>query len=184
MSATATTHHQDEGTHIHDSLTIQPATLAQLESLTAPSADLHHVLGIRIPSGWPHFHEAVPFTLSRLRDHPDEGEWWMHLFLVGNDLVGSGGFCGPPQEGIAEIGYEIAPGHQQRGHATAAAAALVAKAFDHPDVRAVAAHTPAAEGPSARVLRRLGFRVVAAVDGGDDGELWRWELTRAEVVGA
>lgn len=45
------------------------------------------------------------------------------------ELVGWGGFKGPPSNSIAELGYEIAGARQGRGLATAATRAMVAEAF-------------------------------------------------------
>jgi RimJ/RimL family protein N-acetyltransferase len=82
-----------------------------------------------VPAGWPEFPEAIGFTIAKLEERPDEAQWWMHLFFDADGLlVGSGGFVGPPVDGVAEIGYEIAPEFRGRGYATAAARAMVAKA--------------------------------------------------------
>jgi RimJ/RimL family protein N-acetyltransferase len=43
-------------------------------------------------------------------------------------------------------------------------------------VHPVIAHTLANDNPSARVLRRVGFRFVAAVPDEKQGTVWRWEL--------
>jgi hypothetical protein len=57
------------------------------------------------------------------------------------------------------------------------AGALVRIARDAAGVGAVVAHTlPGEEGASARVLRRLGFRVAAPVRDAEHGEVWRWSL--------
>jgi [ribosomal protein S5]-alanine N-acetyltransferase len=70
--------------------------------------------------------ESIDFTIDRLTEYPHEADWWMHFFLAegGAVLVGSGGFAGPPRDGIIEIGYEIAPEFRGRGLATAAARAM------------------------------------------------------------
>ncbi|MDQ3783354.1 MAG: GNAT family N-acetyltransferase [Actinomycetota bacterium] len=40
-------------------------------------------------------------------------------------LVGSGGYKGGPRGGIVEVGYEIAPGHQNQGFATEASRGMI-----------------------------------------------------------
>lgn len=102
----------------------------------------------------------------------------MHFFLLNGLLVGSGGFVGRPRDGEVEIGYEIAPGYRRRHYGTAAAAALVAKAFAARDVTSVIAHTLAQDNPSTRVLERLGVVREAEVPDPASGTLWRWRLTR------
>jgi RimJ/RimL family protein N-acetyltransferase len=130
-----------------------------------------------VPDGWPEFGESIEFTIDTLREKPREGGWWLHFFLDGDGtLVGSGGFVGPPDDGVVEIGYEIAPGLRGRGHATAAARALIAKARDQGRVHTVLAHTLAHVSPSTSVLRRLGFGFVGEFPDPDEGTVWRWEL--------
>ena len=71
-----------------------------------------------VPAGWPEFPESITFSIAKLKERPDEADWWMHLFLDPDGrLVGSGGFVGPPANGVAEIGYEIAPEFRGRGYA-------------------------------------------------------------------
>ena len=77
---------------------------------------------------------------------------------------------------MVEIGYEIAPAYRGRGLATAAARALVAKAFGEGGAHTVIAHTAEQEGPSASLLARLEFRCLGQVFDAEDGTLVRWEL--------
>jgi [ribosomal protein S5]-alanine N-acetyltransferase len=93
------------------------------------------------------------------------------------ELVGWGGFKGPPREGVVELGYEIAESHRERGLATAAVRAIVAEAFADDRVDAVIAHTLTESNASNRVLEKVGFRF--------DGEarerdtpVWRYSLSR------
>jgi ribosomal-protein-alanine N-acetyltransferase len=136
------------------------------------------LLGSEAPDGWPEFPESVDFTLAKLAEHPHQADWWMHFFLAdhGALLVGSGGFIGPPVDGVVEIGYEIAPAYRDRGLATAAARAMIDKAIASGRVATVIAHTLIGENPSTGVLRRLGFRRTGAVRDPEEGTAWRWEL--------
>jgi [ribosomal protein S5]-alanine N-acetyltransferase len=152
-----------------------PATTAALEALARDRASFGALLGVDVPDGWPEFPEAIDFTIDRLRSHPDEQQWWLHFFVVDAQLVGSGGFTGPPQHGVAEIGYEIAPAHRNRGYATAAASAMIEKASGSGEVTTVIAHTLPQPSPSTGVLTRLGFTHVADVVDPDEGPVWRWE---------
>jgi ribosomal-protein-alanine N-acetyltransferase len=153
-----------------------PATVETLTELTRDRAAFGAMLGVDVPDGWPEFAGAVEFTIDHLRSHPDERQWWTHYFVADALLVGSGGFAGPPQHGVAELGYEIAPVHRGRGFATAAARALVQKAWESGEVTTVIAHTRPGSNPSTGVLTKLGFTRGADVLDPDDGPLWRWEL--------
>lgn len=160
-----------------------PATVEHLGALRSDPAAFGRMIGSPVPAGWPEFGESIEFTLARLTDHPDQGDWWMHFFLAGGVLVGSGGFVGPPADGVVEFGYEIAPAFRRRGLATAAARAMIDKAVATGQVDTVIAHTLAYENPSTGVLRRLGFRWAGEVTHPDDGTVWRWELPAAGSLG-
>ena len=102
-------------------------------------------------------------------------EWGPHLFFVGDVLVGTGGWKGPPVLGAAEIGYAVAPCRQGHGIATAAARHLLAQGRDQ-GLRKVIAHTLPEESASTAVLRRCGFLMVGTVDDPEEGSVWRWEV--------
>jgi [ribosomal protein S5]-alanine N-acetyltransferase len=94
------------------------------------------------------------------------------------ELVGWGGFKGAPKEGIVELGYAIAPDRRGRGLATAAAEAMVAEAFDDPEVSAVIAHTLPERNASNRVLEKVGFHLDG--EAAEDGErVWRFRMSRS-----
>lgn len=90
--------------------------------------------------------------------------------------MGSGGFVGPPDCGVVEVGYEIAPEFRRHGYATAATRAMVAKAAAAGGVHTVIAHTLADENPSTGVLRRVGFRFAGERPDQEQGAVWRWDL--------
>jgi RimJ/RimL family protein N-acetyltransferase len=153
-----------------------PATVEHLVTLQSDPSAFGRLIGSAVPEGWPEFPESIGFTLDRLREHPDEGDWWMHFFVSQDALIGSGGFVGPPQDGVVEIGYELAPAFRGKGLGTAAAGALVEKARATGAVTTVIANTLAHDNPSTGVLRRLGFRWVRELFDPEDGPIWRWEL--------
>ncbi|WP_245234030.1 GNAT family N-acetyltransferase [Mycobacterium sp. PS03-16] len=162
-----------------------PATVEHLTALREDRAAFAELLGSAVPDGWPEFPEAIEFTIATLTEHPYQADWWMHFFLAedGAVLVGSGGFVGPPRDGVVEIGYEIAPEFRDRGLATAAARAMIDKAVTSSNrVTTVIAHTRAEDNPSTGVLRRLGFRRTAELDYPDEGPVWRWELPAPAAV--
>jgi [ribosomal protein S5]-alanine N-acetyltransferase len=123
--------------------------------------------------------EVSPAWLTGLRASA-AADPWVHGFAVvhrqSNSVIGSAGFKGPPgEEGIVEIGYGIVPAYQGRGHATAAAAGLVAFAFGSGRVRLVRAHTAPTPNASTRVLAKCGFNRIGEVEDPEDGLVWRWE---------
>ncbi|OKH76709.1 GCN5 family acetyltransferase [Mycobacterium sp. ST-F2] len=154
-----------------------PATVEYLNALQSDSSAFGRLIGSPVPDGWPEFPESVGFTLNRLREHPEETDWWMHFFLWDDVLVGSGGFVGPPDRGVVEFGYEVAPAFRGRGLGVAAAQAMLDKAAASGVVSAVIAHTLTHENPSTRVLRRLGFCFAGERDDPEEGTIWRWERT-------
>jgi RimJ/RimL family protein N-acetyltransferase len=106
---------------------------------------------------------------------------WVHgfsLVLGDGTQVGIGSFKGPPDEGAVEIAYAIAPGHESRGHATAAARAMVEFAFESGVVSLVRAHTLPDGAASQRVLQKAGFRYVGDFVDPEDGLVRRFEVTR------
>lgn len=99
----------------------------------------------------------------------------------GDIEVGQCGFKGPPcVEGIVEIAYGVAEEYEGMGYATEAAAALVAFAFGHEEVRGVRAHTLPESNASTRVLTKCNFRKVGEVIDPEDGPVWRWDRKREE----
>jgi RimJ/RimL family protein N-acetyltransferase len=130
--------------------------------------------------GFPAAKEAMRPSFEYLKAHPSAFGWWTYLFLHTADcvLIGLGGFKGVPKEGVAEIGYAIAPAYRGRGLATEAARGMIDYAFSHPEVRRVDAHTLPEKNPSTRVLERVGMRYVGVVSDPEDGEIWHWCLER------
>lgn len=155
------------------------ATGADLVLLANDRAAFAQRMGSPAPGGWPEFPEAIGFTIQRLATHPHEADWWMHYFLVDGLIVGSGGFVGRPKKGVVEIGYEIAPGFRGRRLGLGAASALTEQAFDSGQVKSVIAHTLAVEGPSTKVLARLGFTNEDELQDESGTTVWRWRLSRS-----
>ncbi|ULE35579.1 N-acetyltransferase [Mycobacterium sp. IDR2000157661] len=65
-----------------------PATVEYLQALQSDPAGFGLLIGSAVPAGWPEFGESIGFSIDRLRDHPDEADWWMHFSLADDRLVG------------------------------------------------------------------------------------------------
>ena len=155
-----------------------PAELALLDAAVAGDEALAEMLGYPVAPGWITFTDALAPTRDSVAAGGDP-RWGTRFFVTEEpvELVGWGGFKGPPADGVAEIGYEIAGGRQGRGYATAAVRAMVAEAFADESVRSVIAHTLPERNASNRVLERAGFRFEGEAD--ENGEpVWRFRLER------
>lgn len=142
---------------------------------------LARVLGVNVPRKWTSFRESFAPAALRWKAHPLLREWWTHLIVHRPDnlLIGTCGYKGEPDaSGYVEISYEIRASHRGTGLATEAAQALVANAFAHPEVKGVLAHTMSEEGPSSRLLEKVGFVRTDDFLDPDIGLLWRWRLER------
>jgi len=98
--------------------------------------------------------------------------------LVGVAMLGRD----PSATEHAELGYWIGPRERGRGYATAAAEHLLTRAFSGASIKLVFAHCAETNQASARVLTKLGFRLVdvAREPTPADETTKRYELTRSE----
>ena len=156
---------------------VERASLSLFEALAVGDEMFAARFRIPVVDGWAVFPEAIPHILDQLRSGGDTG-WGTHLFFDDGALVGFGGWKGAPIDGVAELGYAVAPTRRGRGIATGAVEQLIELARES-GVRLVVAHTLLEESPSSSVLTRAGFSRMSVVpdpDGGVDGMVWRWEL--------
>ena len=104
------------------------------------------------------------------------------LHIADSTVIGFCSFTGPPSaDEMVEIAYGIAPGYQNRGHATEAAQELIAYAFASGRVRTIRAHTLPQHNASTRVLLKCGFTLIGEVTHAEDGIVWRWEMTHQKT---
>jgi RimJ/RimL family protein N-acetyltransferase len=153
------------------------ADVRLLDAAIAGDEPLAAALGHAVVPGWATFAGALRHTRGSLAAR--ETPWGPRLFVAGDppELVGWGGFKGPPREGVVELGYEIAASRQGRGFATAAARAMLAEAFADDRVTTVIAHTLPERNASNRVLENVGFRFDAEARE-RDAVVWRFALSR------
>src|SRR5215218_8988068 len=109
----------------------------------------------------------------------DQFHYFVHR-LEDDVVVGEIGAALVDDEGTVEIGYAIVESQQNRGYATAAVEALVAKLRDAFEVRRFVAHAPLERPESGRVVEKAGFSTVREMDDADEaGNVVRvkeWEL--------
>jgi ribosomal-protein-alanine N-acetyltransferase len=142
---------------------------------------LAEALGCDVAAGWATFTEALKPTRDAIAASPDGAAWGARFFVAGDppELVGWGGFKGPPDGGVVELGYEIAESRRGRGIATAATRAMLAEAFSDEAVTAVIAHTRPERNASNHILEKLGFVFDGEVHE-DDDVVWRFRLARSD----
>jgi RimJ/RimL family protein N-acetyltransferase len=110
-----------------------------------------------------------------------EGQFHYFVHRREDDVVvGEIGAALVDEEGTVEIGYAVVESQQNRGYATAALEALVAKLRDASEVRRFVVHAPLERPESGRVVEKAGFAMVREMDDTDEvGNVLRvkeWEL--------
>jgi RimJ/RimL family protein N-acetyltransferase len=110
-----------------------------------------------------------------------EGQFHYFVHRLEDDVVvGEIGAALVDEEGTVEIGYAVVESQQNRGYATAAVEAVVAKLRDASEVRRFVAHAPLERPESGRVVEKAGFAMVREMDDTDEvGNVLRvkeWEL--------
>jgi [ribosomal protein S5]-alanine N-acetyltransferase len=151
-------------------LTLIAATVALARAELHDRAAFADLLGAVVPASWPpaSVADALPLFLGWLEAAPDQLGWFGWYALCrdicasGQVLVGGGGFLGPPQDGVVQMGYSVLPEYQRRGYATEMVRGLATWAFVQQGVTVIAAETEWANPASVRVLERTGFHAAGA----------------------
>lgn len=150
-----------------------PATVALARAELKDRAEFARLLSAFVPDEWPPeiLADALPVFLEWIEAAPDRVGWYVWYAMmraphealdmlaseVGDILMASGGFKGPPQDGVIEIGYSVLPRFQGQGYATEMVGALIDWAFAQEGVTRIVAETTADNVASLRLLHRLGF---------------------------
>ena len=167
------------------------ALRAELESREA----LGRVLNVAVPSSWPpelYDADAVRWVLNAMEAEGGVPSPWGLYYIADAPregslakLIGVGGYKGPPDAaGIVELGYGVVPERRRAGYATEATRGMVERAFDHPGVQTVVAHTLIGLVASIGVLEKNGFRFAGPGNDPSEPMAIRYELRRAEWVSA
>jgi [ribosomal protein S5]-alanine N-acetyltransferase len=104
--------------------------------------------------------------------------WLGYLAMMNDVCVGSCGFKSPPKDGRVEIAYFTFPAHEGKGIATQMAGRLVEISVKAAPHLIIAAQTLPKEGPSTKILRKLGFKNVGTIHHPEDGPVWEWHLVQ------
>jgi ribosomal-protein-alanine N-acetyltransferase len=160
-------------------VTLVRAELHLMDAALAGDEALAQVLGHYVVPGWVTFTQALKPTRDAVAADPN-GAWGTRFIVAGDppELVGWGGFKGPPRDGVVELGYEIAESRRGRGLATAATRAMLAEAFADEEVTLVIAHTLPERNASNRLLEKAGFVFDGEACEGNE-VVWRFSHARA-----
>ena len=103
------------------------------------------------------------------------GRSW--LIVAAGEVVGLCSHKNPPTaEGVADIGYGVAPERRRLGYATCAVAMIAEAARADPAIAALTAETALANLASQRVVEANGFTKVGRSHDRDEGEMIVWRL--------
>ena len=154
---------------------VEPITEAWADALAEGDDAFSARFDVVVEEGWEGFPEVVPFLVRAARS-ASPVQWGPHLvFDEDGALVGNGGWKGVPVNGVAELGYSVAPARRGRGIATALVFELLAGARAAGLVEAIA-HTLPQQSPSTSVLAGCGFSKAEELVDPDHGLVWRWRI--------
>ena len=158
---------------------LTPEALAALMSQDRAAAEA--ALGGTFPSSDlvpPLMTDALDFFLS-IAAGPESAVWGARAYVTvaTRDIIGMGGFTGPPDErGFVTMGYSVFPEFQRQGYASEAARALADWALSQPGVAGVQATIPPRNIASERVAAYAGLnRTDATEDDPDEGLVVVWQ---------
>jgi RimJ/RimL family protein N-acetyltransferase len=109
--------------------------------------------------------------------------WIGYFVLFGDELVGVGGFKGPPISNKVEISYEVIPKKKGLEYAAKICMLLTRLALKEDSEIRVTAKTLAGESVSTKILKHNGFKLSEEVVDPKEGLVWEWELDRSKLAG-
>lgn len=158
-------------------LLLVPFSLQMVEAALDKDSEVWHTLSVQPHDDWPgeDIKEVLPLFARALEKDPTRAGWGRLVIHDANRMIiGDIGFQEPPDDkGIIEMGYSIVPAYRKRGYATEAGRAIIAWAFNRPDVKRVTANCLQDNHASIRVLEKLGMKRLAVEDG-----MLKWEIGR------
>lgn len=100
--------------------------------------------------------------------------WIGYLVKRNDNIIGTAGFKGPPQNGIVEIAYGTFEKYRNQGFGTAICNLLVSLSLKTSPAIEITARTFSKDNFSASILLKNNFKCVGTVNDRDDGEVWEW----------
>jgi RimJ/RimL family protein N-acetyltransferase len=129
-------------------------------SLLAATTEVARAVTGHLPPPVPHVadwpHDDSADALRPLAEHPQDTGEGTFLVLEDGVVVGDCGWFGPPVDGVADVGYGLAPSARGRGVGTEAVRLLLDWVAHQGAVQARAEVLPG-NVVSLRLLARLGF---------------------------
>ncbi|MEU4238403.1 GNAT family N-acetyltransferase [Actinoplanes sp. NPDC026619] len=108
--------------------------------------------------------------LEQIGQDPASADWVARAAVAGGQVVGHGGFHGPPDEsGVVEVAYSVDPAFRRRGYARAMLRSLLERADADPAVTAVRASIRPDNVGSRATIAGFGFRKVGEQWDPEDG---------------
>ena len=151
-----------------------------LREITREAADAigagERPAGVRLADDYP-----TEFSAGMAQAVGTQGQFHFFVHRLEDEVVvGEIGAAFVDEEGTVEIGYAVVESQWNRGYATAAVQALVARLRELSEVRRFVAHAPLERPESGRVVQKAGFAMLREVDDVDEaGNVLRvkeWEL--------
>ncbi|TWD79132.1 RimJ/RimL family protein N-acetyltransferase [Kribbella amoyensis] len=102
--------------------------------------------------------QAIEAVRDFAAGDPDAPGWFQYAIDRDGELIGDIGVNLYDNLRQAELGFTLDPRYQGQGYATEAVGALIDHLFRQRDLHRISAECDARNGPSARLLERLGFR--------------------------
>ena len=147
------------------------AALSDATGIAFPDAGAPPLLGEDLP-------KIRDLALARW-DPEAIGWWgWLATLTATGEPVGSVGFAGRPDDGVASIGYSVYERHQGLGYGTEATAAAVDWALSHEGVDGVRATIPDWNASSLRLAEKIGFVMAGTAQDPEVGEVLVYEIGR------
>jgi len=100
--------------------------------------------------------------------------WFGYFVIRDGEVVGVGGFTGPPTDGKVEIAYGTFKAHEGQGIASFACGQLVTIAKTTNPAVIITAKTAPQFNASTTVLQRNGFIQAGVVQDEGIGDAWEW----------
>ena len=106
--------------------------------------------------------------------------WVGYFVLRNNEVVGTGGFTGKPNEGKVEIAYYTFKAFEGQGIASFTCKELIAIAKKTDPSLTITAKTAPEHNASTNILQKNGFTFSGIVQDHEIGDAWLWTLERGD----